>query len=397
MKQKEFRNIIAKKGQVIASLDFTKIDEILALSEQIADYVCAIKIHAEIIEDFSIEKINTLRKLAQEKNFAIIQDSKFCDIGNTVRLQFEKGQLQISTWADIVTAHAISGPHLITELSSIDENIGILLIAQMSTENNLITTDYTKRTIEFAKSNKNVIGFISQRKISHKFLHITPGVTTCSDRMGFSFSNRTDEKGQNYVTPREALDRGVDAIIIGRGIYQNANPIDVTRETSRFCKLYKGTAINNINVLKMLMYGCEPTINKTVSDKINEYEESWGVKIPKELKTVVSWQSFDTFFFKKFFINGIFIVPTSIVWTEEEQAWSLVRETYCMDYLMKIIEDKHTGCYYYASWIEGGDRCELFVSDRDLTNVEYITDDMIDYLSNSLSGYLVENFNFLFD
>ena len=92
---------------------------------------------------------------------------------------------------------------------------GGLLVAEMSNDGNILDANYTLRTIEMANRNKDsIIGFISQRKICDGFLHLTPGI-----RIG----QRGDGKDQRYITPKEAMNRGVDILIVGRGILESKN------------------------------------------------------------------------------------------------------------------------------------------------------------------------------
>ncbi len=69
-----------------------------------------------------------------------------------------------------------------------------------------------------------VIGFISQSRLiaNKKFLHCTPGV---------HLNSTGDQLGQQYVTPRQAIDgRGADILIIGRGILDSINRVKTAEE-----------------------------------------------------------------------------------------------------------------------------------------------------------------------
>ncbi|CAF1655700.1 unnamed protein product, partial [Didymodactylos carnosus] len=79
------------------------------LSKQVGDYICLLKIHCDILNDFTMEKIRQLKTISKEKNFLLFEDRKFADIGNTVSLQYTKGLSQICEWADLVTVHALPG------------------------------------------------------------------------------------------------------------------------------------------------------------------------------------------------------------------------------------------------------------------------------------------------
>ena len=68
---------------------------------------------------------------------------KLADIGNTVRMQFN----QLSKWSTLVTAHSISGFGILEGIKNAEKyasNVGVFLIAELSSKNNLITPDYKK-------------------------------------------------------------------------------------------------------------------------------------------------------------------------------------------------------------------------------------------------------------
>ncbi|TKA26650.1 hypothetical protein B0A50_04758 [Salinomyces thailandicus] len=91
----------------------------------------------------------------------------------------------------------------------------LLLLAQMSSADNLFTPEYTSACVHHARQNQNfVVGFIAQRSLNEKegdnFITMTPGV---------QLSAGGDAMGQQYNTPRKVIgDGGADIIIVGRGI-----------------------------------------------------------------------------------------------------------------------------------------------------------------------------------
>lgn len=220
MNKNILNTIINKKSNLILSIDFTSSTKILNLAEKLGKYLCGVKIHVDIIDDFSIDFAIKLRNIADQQNFLILCDRKFADIGNTVHHQLHYGTFKISTWADLITVHTIMGEGTIQGLISDKKTPGILLLAQASSKNNLINESYTKKTIEIAEKYSNyVAGFICQGKItdSPKFIHFTPGV---------NISDSADNLGQQYNTPQYVIDElGSDVIIVGRGIYHSDDPI----------------------------------------------------------------------------------------------------------------------------------------------------------------------------
>lgn len=93
----------------------------------------------------------------------------------------------------------------------------LLLLAEMSSKDNMLTPQYTDACVKHARSNKDfVMGFIAQRSLNSErgdnFITMTPGVQLAAGG---------DAHGQQYNTPRKIIgDAGCDVMIVGRGILQ---------------------------------------------------------------------------------------------------------------------------------------------------------------------------------
>ena len=133
-----------------------------------------IKLHCDIIEDFSETFIKKLVSLCKDNDILILEDRKFADIGNTFKHQFTGGIFKIRDWCDITNCHPIVGDGIIKEFSRYKRlNQGMLLIAEMSNKGNLIDHSYTMKSKSMAEHNRdNILGFISQHKIADGFLHL---------------------------------------------------------------------------------------------------------------------------------------------------------------------------------------------------------------------------------
>lgn len=223
--KKLFTIMAEKKTNLSLSADVISAKELIKLANAVGPEICMLKTHIDAVEDFTPALAKELVKLAKEHNFVIFEDRKFADIGNTVKLQYEKGVYHIAEWAAITNAHIIC-PGTIAGLKETGLALGngLLLIAELSAKN-LITKKYTAKAVELAQQNKDfVIGFITQHKLidDPSFIHATPGVHLAS---------KGDNLGQQYISPHDAIVKnGNDIIIVGRGIYAAANPKAAAKE-----------------------------------------------------------------------------------------------------------------------------------------------------------------------
>ncbi|ACY40517.1 orotate phosphoribosyltransferase [Blattabacterium sp. (Blattella germanica) str. Bge] len=205
---------LKKKTNLIVSADLVHSKNILKLVNLIGDRICGLKLHADIINDFSFSFINSLKNISIEKKFLLFEDRKLCDVGPTNYLQLHDGIYKISSWADIVTAHVLSGSASIQNLN-IPSRMGLITISEMSSYGRLSDDNYIRKALNISLKNPKVIGTVAQRKVDDRLLLFTPGI---------HFSN-SNNLGNTYIHPTKAFEKnGSDFIIVGRGIYQSNNP-----------------------------------------------------------------------------------------------------------------------------------------------------------------------------
>ena len=211
---KKIRDLIKIKGKICLALDVSTLKELFYYIELLGNKICILKLHYDIIIDFNkdidytIEKLNSYKK---EYNFLIWEDRKFADIGYIMEKQIN---LHISKWADIISLHPIVGYKSIENI----KNINIILIGEMSSENNLFNKEYQNNIIEISNKYENIIGIVCQHKMTNK-LNIVPGI---------SLNNNKDNMGQKYNTIEDR--KFADIFVIGRTIYKANNPLKVINE-----------------------------------------------------------------------------------------------------------------------------------------------------------------------
>lgn len=199
----------AKKTNLIASADVVTTAELHRFAEKVGPHIAALKVHADILTDFSYdETILPLLDLAAKYNFLLMEDRKFADIGSTQEMQFSHGIHQISHWADLVTAHVIGGAASLDNFHS----CGVITIIGMSSAGALTSAEYREAATKISQDHPAVIGGVSQHALPEDLLHFTPGV---------HLDSKGDGKGQQYNTPAYVFTNlGTDFIIVGRGIYR---------------------------------------------------------------------------------------------------------------------------------------------------------------------------------
>lgn len=100
----------------------------------------------------------------------------------------------------------------------------LLLLAEMSSEGNLLTGAYTDQCVSIAREHRDfVIGFIAQRSLNvqpeDNFITMTPGVSLPPPEQA---AVTGDGLGQQYNSPENVvLNKGCDVIIVGRGILKS--------------------------------------------------------------------------------------------------------------------------------------------------------------------------------
>ncbi|VEN58219.1 unnamed protein product [Callosobruchus maculatus] len=104
-----FQIMATKETTLCLAADVTDATALLNLAEQAGPHICALKTHIDIVDDFHRNLITPLQEIAKRHNFVLFEDRKFCDIGKTIELQYSKGMYKISSWAQLVTAHALLG------------------------------------------------------------------------------------------------------------------------------------------------------------------------------------------------------------------------------------------------------------------------------------------------
>ena len=227
-----------KETLICFAADLQTVDAVRKTVESIGPYIACLKLHVDIVEDWTSQGWVDVCDLARELDVLIWEDRKFADIGRVSRQQMG-GVVDIRSWADIVTAHLISGPDIVDGLlngwNDVGRDGGILLLAQMSSRGNLLLPNYTKKVVEQGREMDGVMGFIGNGSNPDdvKSLRELVGEGKMIWTPGINLNTGDGVAGQQYGHPREAVLAGADCLIVGSEIHKSNNPIEAAKEYAR--------------------------------------------------------------------------------------------------------------------------------------------------------------------
>ena len=213
-----------KQTLVCLAADMRSVGELIDLVEEVGPYIAALKTHVDMVDDFSSESWQGLVDSAKKHDLLLFEDRKFADIGKVSQNQMA-GVHDIRSWADIVTAHRISGPDIVEGIAAGWADVarigGVLLLAQMSSSGNLLNADYTDEVIVAGRGSPSVIGFIGNGSSAEEVaaLRAKVGDSQMIWTPGVNLAVGDGEMGQRYGHPKGAVLAGSDAIIVGSGIH----------------------------------------------------------------------------------------------------------------------------------------------------------------------------------
>lgn len=210
------------------------------MEKELGPHIAVLKTHVDLVGDFSEDTIQKLNALKQKHNFIIFEDRKLVDIGNTVQKQYHGGVLRLSEFAELVNLSILGGDGIVEALAQTvqapdfpyQRQRGFLILAEMTSKGSLAVGEYTKRCIDMARDHPDaVVGFVATRALSDDLPNdAKAGEDFVTFTTGVNMASKGDKLGQQYQTPTDAVRRGSDFLIAGRGIYAAADPVDAAKK-----------------------------------------------------------------------------------------------------------------------------------------------------------------------
>ena len=232
----EYMRVACKKRSlVVLAADLTTIGEIVEIISKVGSRICVLKTHVDMVEDFTPAGWSEVVNVAREEEVLLFEDRKFADIGRVAQTQMG-GHYNIGSWADIVTSHSVSGPDVVDGIAAAWDGIervgAVLLLAQMSSSENLLDNNYSRRTIGMGSSSPHVIGYIGNGSSPDSLASLREmvGEGKMIWTPGININVGEGVLGQRYGHPTDAISAGSDAVIVGSGIHGAEDPLAAAKE-----------------------------------------------------------------------------------------------------------------------------------------------------------------------
>lgn len=219
-------------AKVLVALDFGNKDEALSFVDKINPSECRLKVGKEMFTHFGPEFVKELVK----RDFDVFLDLKFHDIPNTVA-KAVIAAADLGVW--MVNVHASGGVQMMKKakeaLLPYGDKAPLLIAVTVLTSmgaDDLLDLGITKSPAEQVQhlavltKKAGLDGVVCsameaetlKQLLGKEFKLITPGIRP-------EGSNADDQK--RIMTPRQAIDVGVDYLVIGRPITKAKNPLAV--------------------------------------------------------------------------------------------------------------------------------------------------------------------------
>jgi len=224
-----------RDAKVVVALDFDNKDEALSFVDKIQPSDCRLKVGKEMFTHFGPEFVKEL----VNRDFDVFLDLKFHDIPNTVA-KAVAAAADLGVW--MVNVHASGGLKMMEKakeaLLPYGDKAPLLIavtVLTSMTEEDLIGVGINRTPAEQVQhlasltKKANLDGVVCsameaeslKQLLGKEFKLITPGIRPLG-------SNADDQK--RIMTPKQALDVGVDYLVIGRPITKAENPHSVLQE-----------------------------------------------------------------------------------------------------------------------------------------------------------------------
>lgn len=225
------------ESPIVVALDFPTMDQAIAMADQLDPTLCRLKVGKELYTASGPKILEELHK----RNYDVFLDLKFHDIPNTCAKAVGVAA-DLGVW--MVNVHASGGRRMMEAARNEIEKkthkpllIGVTVLTSMEQEDmaelglDIEPMQQVERLARLTQSSgldgvvcsAREVGLIRE-SCGQDFLTVTPGIRPEGSAIG-------DQK--RVMTPKQAVEAGVDYMVIGRPITQASNPYEVCSNISK--------------------------------------------------------------------------------------------------------------------------------------------------------------------
>ncbi len=225
---------MSARDRLIVALDVDTQKEAEALVEKLSEFVGVFKVGPRLFTRCGPKIIDFVK----EKNSRVFYDAKFYDIPSVVK---KAAQASAEMGVDLLTLHTLGGSEMMeaavegirSENSQVDV-LGVTLLTSLSSrilkEELGIERNLTEEIIHLAglARKAGLDGVITsaweleelRRNFGSDFILVVPGIRPLRSA---KFEQR------RVSTPKEAIEKGADFLVVGRPILNSHDPVEITK------------------------------------------------------------------------------------------------------------------------------------------------------------------------
>ena len=227
-------NIMNEKKTVLClSLDVDSWDNGQKILELCGPYICMVKLHVALFDDWNNNSHLKLIELSNNHNFLIMQDSKLIDVPKISLKQILSSQYNISKWTDCITVSNINyldiknlfNENKITSKKNIP--LELINVVEMNTKSNFFTQEYIKNTKRNIYKN-NISSIVSQRSFKDcgYSIRFSPGVVHNQNDIDLMKNNNIRSR---YRSIKDAISKDLNHIVI-----IGSNIVNIKNESNEY-------------------------------------------------------------------------------------------------------------------------------------------------------------------
>ena len=195
------------KKNIIWAADVPSMKILFEQLDIYGEKISILKLHIDTFNDFTQQNLLTLVDYKKKYDLILWEDRKFADIGNIMIKQIKHSIYYYLDWVDIFSIHCITGYDSLNSTINEFPKLKWIIIGQLSSSENLITTDYTNSCKEIYHNIPNVVGIVCQEYLGPEYIHIVPGISKHVE---------SDNQGQQYSSTEQKS--FADFYVVGRSI-----------------------------------------------------------------------------------------------------------------------------------------------------------------------------------